>query len=434
MLDESLLTKNQTIAVALSGGKDSMCLLYLLLENKERLGIKVKAVNVEHGIRGASSLADSKFCVNLCKTLGVEIKTYSVDVPAYVQKHGVSEEAAARILRYECFDNALIGGFCDKIATAHHLSDSVETVLFNLFRGTSLKGVCGIDKTARGGIIRPILDASRKQIDDYIAERNIEYVTDESNFDTDYSRNFIRNKILPLVFEKFPFAEKNIGRFSDSVREEDELLDSLAEKYITGNLVRFPENGNALFIRASLIVMKRQGFTVDYTAAHLQAVCDLKNAQCGTAICLKNGLKAIRTKDGVIFEKPEEKTLDELPFSLGTHTLGKYEITFEKAARKDDGFLYFDLDKLPYSTVIRTKRDGDVIYAFGGKTKKLKKYLNDKKIESRVSAGFPLLASGNEVFAVCPIDIGEKIKIDNNTVNAVRIIITTRGDNNAQRS
>lgn len=432
MLDEYLLTKNQTIAVALSGGKDSVCLLYLLLENSARLGITVKAVNVEHGIRGASSIADSEFCVKLCKKLGVKLKTYRVNVPEYVQKHGVSEEAAARILRYECFDNALIGGFCDKIATAHHLSDSVETILFNLFRGTALKGVCGIDKTAKNGkIIRPLLCASRKQIDDYVAEHGIEYITDESNFNNDYSRNFIRNQILPLVFEKFPYAEKNIGRFADSVREEDELLDTLAEKYIDGNKVTFPEEGAALLSRASLIVMKRQGFAVDYTAAHVQAVCDLKNAQCGTAICLKNGLKAIRTQDGVVFEKATKKPLDEIPFRLGEHTLGNYIITFEKSERKDDGFLYFDLDKLPYSTVIRTKRDGDTIKTFGGKTKKLKKYLNDKKIESRISAGFPLLANGSEVFAVCPVDIGEKIKIDSNTVNAVRITITTRGDNNA---
>ena len=459
MLDEYLLTKNQTIAVALSGGKDSVCLLHMLLGIKDRLNITVRAVNVEHGIRGESSLADSAFCQGLCKKLGVELKSYSVNAPEYVKEHGVSEETAARILRYECFDNALIGGFCDKIATAHHLSDSVETVLFNLFRGTSSKGVCGIEKTAKNGkIIRPLLSCTRQEIDDYTKEHNLEFVTDESNFNSDYSRNFIRNEIMPLVRKNFPAAERNIQRFSAIMREEDELLDRLAAKYIDDNTVTFSDEGDALFSRACLTVMKEKGFTVDYEAVHLQAICNLKTAQCGTRICLKNGLTAVRTQNGVAFEKNVAKITDEIPFALGTHLFGDYVIKFEKitptgelnapfdmrqktpqtngpADGQNTGkILYFDLDKLPYSTVIRAKRDGDTIVAFGGKTKKLKKYLGDKKIESRISKNYPLLACGNEIFCVCPVDIGEKIKIDRNTVNTVRITITTRGDNNAQRS
>ena len=467
MLDEYLLTKNQTIAVALSGGKDSVCLLHMLLGVKDRLNITVKAVNVEHGIRGESSLADSEFCRSLCKKLGVEIKSYSVNVPEYVKEHGVSEETAARILRYECFDNALIGGFCDKIATAHHLSDSVETVLFNLFRGTSSKGVCGIEKTAKNGkIIRPLLSCTREEIDDYAKEHNLEYVTDESNFNSDYSRNFIRNEIMPLVRKNFPAAERNIQRFSAIMREEDELLDRLAAKYIDDNTVIFSDEGDALFCRACLTVMKEKGFTVDYEAVHLQAICNLKTAQCGTRICLKNGLTAVRTQNGVAFEKNVAKITDEVPFALGMHVFGDYVIKFEKIlpteelktqldvqkktptdlrqktpptsdrlnGQNADKVLYFDLDKLPYSTVIRTKRDGDVILSFGGKTKILKKYLGDNKLESRISKNYPLLACGNEIFCVCPVDIGEKIKIDQNTVNTVRITITTRGDNDAQRS
>ena len=204
--------------------------------------------------------------------------------------------------------------------------------------------------------------------------------------------------------------------------------------------------------------MKEKGFTVDYEAVHLQAICNLKTAQCGTRICLKNGLTAVRTQNGVAFEKNIAKITDEVPFALGMHVFGDYVIKFEKmpptgeiktptdlrqktppTSDRSDGqnagkVLYFDLDKLPYSTVIRTKRDGDVILSFGGKTKKLKKYLGDKKIESRISKNYPLLACGNEIFCVCPVDIGEKIKIDQNTVNTVRITITTRGDNDAQRS
>ena len=435
MLDESLLIKNQTIAVALSGGKDSVCLLHLLLSSKEKTGIFVKAVNVEHGIRGAQSLDDTEFCKKLCADLGVDLKCYTVNVPEYAGKNGVSEETAARILRYECFDNALIGGFCDKIATAHHMADSVETILFNLFRGSAVKGVCGISKTANDGkIIRPLLSVSRAEIDSYTEKNNLPFVTDESNFDDNYSRNFIRNNLLPLIKQNFPFAEQNMFRFSSILREENEFLDKLARGLINGNEVIInadnKDENDVLFRRACLIVMKKSGFTADYEQSHLNALCELKNNQCGAAVCLKNGLKAIRTKTGVIFEKDTEESLPEIPFSLGTFIFGKYTLRIEKAERKNDGFLYFDLDKLPYSTVIRTKRDGDFITAFGGKTKKLKKYLNDKKIEARVSKTFPIIAKDNEVFAVCPVDIGEKIKTDDSTVNTVRIIVT-QGENNA---
>ncbi len=419
------MTRNHTIAVALSGGKDSVCLLHLLLSVKDELNLTIKAINVEHGIRGESSLSDTEFCKRLCENLGVPVKVYSVNAPEYAQKNRTSEETAARILRYECFDNALIDGFCDEIATAHHASDAFETTLFNLFRGSSAKGVCGIGERALNGkIIRPLLKTTKEEIDTYAAKNKLEYVTDETNFSDEYSRNYLRNVVIPAIEERFPAAEKATLRFSKLLREEDEFLDRLAEKYVSECRVLFCDD--VLFRRACLIAMKDQGFTVDYESVHLDALCKLKDSQCGAVVCLKNGLKAHRTHSDVIFTRDSGETLPEIPFALGTFAFGNFVLTVKKVDRYISGELCFDLDKLPYSTVIRAKRDGDVMVAFGGKTKKIKKYLSDKKIESRVSAGFPLIAEkdGNEVFAVCPIDIGEKIKIDNNTRNVAKITCT----------
>lgn len=420
-----MLTRNHTIAVALSGGKDSVCLLHLLLSVKCELNLTIKAINVEHGIRGESSLSDTEFCKRLCENLGVPVKVYSVNAPEYAQKNRTSEETAARILRYECFDNALIDGFCDEIATAHHASDAFETTLFNLFRGSSAKGVCGIGERALNGkIIRPLLKTTKEEIDAYAAKNELEYVTDETNFSDEYSRNYLRNIIIPAIEERFPTAEKATLRFSKILREEDEFLDRLAEKYVSKGCVLFCDD--VLFRRACLIVMKDHGFTVDYESVHLDALCKLRNSDCGAVVCLKNGLKAYRTHNGVAFTRDRGETLPEIPFGLGTFSFGSFILTIEKIDRYTPENLCFDLDKLPYNTVIRAKRDGDTIKSFGGKTKKLKKYFGDKKIESRVSAGFPLIAEkdGNEVFAVCPIDIGEKIKIDNNTRNVAKIICT----------
>lgn len=429
MLDESLLKNGQTVAVALSGGKDSVCLLDLLLESSARFSLTIKAINVEHGIRGQTSVSDSEFCKRLCKKLNVPLKSYSVNAPAFVEECGISEETAARQLRYQCFDDALSCGFCDVIATAHHRSDSVETVLFNLFRGTSAKGACGIAKRADDGkIIRPLLNAKREQIDEYAKKRNLEFVQDETNFCNEYSRNFIRNRIIPTIEERFPAATDKIADFSSVLREEDDYLDKIALTLVRKNQVLFCED-DVPFKRACLIVMKECGFKVDYESVHLHALCNLRNCECGKSVDLKNGLTAKKTHDGIIFEKKtKESAPDEIPFSLGKHDFGKYELTFEKADEKEEGFLCFDLDKLPENAVIRTRREGDKITAFGGKNKKLKKYLNDKKIEARLSALFPLIASNDEIFAVCPIDISEKIKTDDNTVRTIKIVCTEKGD------
>lgn len=425
MLDLSLLTRNHTIAVALSGGKDSVCLLHMLLSVKDELKLTIKAVNVEHGIRGESSLRDTEFCKRLCENLGVPIKIYSVNAPDCAQRNRTSEETAARILRYKCFGNALIDGFCDEIATAHHAADAFETTLFNLFRGSSAKGVCGIcEKASDGKIIRPLIKTTKEEIDAYVEKNKLAFVTDETNFSDEYSRNYLRNVVIPAIKERFPSAEKATLRFSDILREEDEFLDRLAKEYIVNDCVLFCDD--VLFRRACLIAMKKQGFTADYESVHLDALCKLKASLCGAVVCLKNGLKAYRTHDGVVFTRDNVEKLPEIPFGLGTFTFGNFVLTIEKTDRPIPGELCFDLDKLPYNTVIRGKRDGDVIKSFGGKTKKLKKYLGDKKIEARISTGFPLIAEkeGNEVFAVCPIDIGEKIKIDNNTRSVAKITCT----------
>lgn len=427
MLNTSLLEKNQTVAVALSGGKDSVCLLYSLLGQADRLQIFVKAINVEHGIRGQASVLDTEFVKELCKKLNVPLKCYSVNALEFAKKNSLSTEQAARILRYQCFDNALIEGFCDVVATAHHKNDATETVLFNLLRGCALSGVCGINKK-QGKIIRPLLDTSREEIDKFVQQNNLPFVTDETNNDDGYSRNFLRNKVIPIIKTRFSNIDDAVYRFSQIATQENALLDSLASQLIDGNSVKFTEKDQEpLFRRACLAVMKNNGFTVNYEKKHLDALAELKNLQTGARIDLKNGLVAYKRYDKVVFEKNDgnltqhSNAILPIPFKMGEIVFSKYKLTFEKTHEREQGALVFDFDKLPYNTVIRTKQSGDVIKTFGGKSKTLKKYLTDKKIPSKVSEHFPLLAFDSEILAVCPIDISEKIKIDEKSVNLVKI-------------
>ena len=161
MIDLSLIFKNQTIAVAVSGGKDSMCLLNQLLSLREKYNLTIKAINIDHSIREKDSENDSLFVKNYCEKLGVTLAFFKVDAVNFSKQNGYTLEQGARILRYEIFDNLLKENYCDVIATAHHLSDNFETMLFNIFRGTGLKGLSGIPKE-RNGYIRPLLKSTKQ--------------------------------------------------------------------------------------------------------------------------------------------------------------------------------------------------------------------------------------------------------------------------------
>ena len=174
-----MLHPGDAVTVALSGGADSMALLSVMCALAERLSVSVSAMHINHCIRGAESDSDEEFCRRSCADMGVPFSAVRVDVPAHVKATGLSTEEAARELRYE----ALFG--CDGlIATAHNMCDNAETVLFNITRGTGIRGICGIPYV-RGRIIRPLLDVSREEIEAYLAEKGLSYVTDSTNLSDD---------------------------------------------------------------------------------------------------------------------------------------------------------------------------------------------------------------------------------------------------------
>ena len=168
-----------------------MCLLEILSKLKDEYGIILKAVHLNHNIRGQEALRDQRVVEEFCQKLGIECLSYSVDIPALAKEMGIGEEECGRIKRYECFNDA----GCDAVATAHTLSDSIETMMFNLIRGTGLKGLCGIP-AKRDNIIRPLIECTRSEIESYCKDNKIDYVTDSTNLTDDYTRNYIRHNIV----------------------------------------------------------------------------------------------------------------------------------------------------------------------------------------------------------------------------------------------
>ncbi len=430
-LNKKLILKGQTVGVALSGGKDSMALLHLLLEAKDSLGISVVALNVDHGIRGNSSVLDSAFVENYCQSLSVPLKHAKFNAVEFSKQNGLSVEEGARKLRYGFFKDCINSGFCSVVATAHHLADFVETVLFNLFRGTSPSGVGGIpevssDKT----VIRPILKNTKEQIDLYIKENGIPFVTDESNFEADYSRNFLRLEVLPIIKRKFPEMESAIMRFAEVLKIENEYLDEKAENLLeetNGEITIKTDVSNALFSRACIEAMKRLNIKKDYEKAHIDALIGLKSMETGKSVSLPGEVVAVKNYGGItLFVERKRQRFCE-PFSLG-----EFEIADRLLIIKEEfsdfvsskTVLRIDGDKMPQSAVIRYRQNGDVFTKFGGGTKSLGDYLTNKKIPLKDRDFIPVIADGNQILVVCGVEIADKVKICETTKKIISITLT----------
>jgi len=211
----------ESVLCCLSGGADSVALLLCLHE----IFPQVRACHINHQLRGEESLRDECYCVEICQKLGVPIEVRRVDAKEYAQKLGKSVEEGARILRYQIFEE--IG--CDKIATAHSLSDCIETAIFNFARGTGITGLASIPPV-RGKIIRPLIECSRAEIEEFLSERGVDWVTDSTNLTDDYTRNKIRHNVVPQLRQINPSLEKTMNGTLDNLREDAAFIKGMADE------------------------------------------------------------------------------------------------------------------------------------------------------------------------------------------------------------
>ncbi len=423
----NLINKGETVAVALSGGSDSMSLLYYMLSQAEKFPFNVVAINVEHGIRGKESILDSEFVASQCKALSVPLITYSVNCIKESKKQKLSIEQVARKLRYDCFYDALSQGKCDKIATAHHLDDNVESVLFNLFRGTGIKGLSGIKENHENKIIRPFLSVKKAEIMKYVEENKISYVTDSTNFSDEYTRNYLRLNIIPKIREIFPEFEQSVNTLSKIAVREDEYMEKQANSAIVegeSTISISVDTPKAIFYRAVIIILKKLGLEKDWESVHADAVYSLVNNQNASKACLPKDIIAIREYERIVFFKKEEKEKIALPFSVGQFYFNDKIISINQTASLNlkNGF-FGDLDKIPASAVIRNKEEGDQFTKFGGGTKNLSDFLTDKKIPLRERYNIPVLAHGKEILCIFGVAISNKIKVDDNTKQILQFVI-----------
>ena len=411
--------ENKKLCVALSGGVDSVALLHMLNAEKNSGGFLLSAVHCEHGIRGEESRLDMEFVQTLCAAWKIPLRVARADCPRLAKERGESLETAARAFRYGVFKTILDGGEADYIVLAHHALDEAETVLFRLARGTSLSGAAAM-KEKNGKFLRPLLAWSKEEILAYAQDNGLSWREDGTNSLLEATRNKLRLEVLPALERAVNGAGKNLAAFAKVCAEDDEYLYSLAEKLIERKTPAFTGDSGyrvvfskekPLFVRACLSVLKTLGVEKDYTRENLETLFRLQELQTGAKASVKGGVYALKGYDGLAFCRSEEKQEEngEQVFGFGEFRIGRVAFTVSETPSGAEKELRLDVDKLPEDAVFRLKREGDVFEKFGGGRKSLKKYLVDKKIAAAVRAELPVLAKGDEVFAVLGVEVAGSV-------------------------
>ena len=448
--------------VGVSGGADSVCLLFLMKDIFSAVNIRV--IHVNHMIRGREADEDADFVNKICKEGGLYFKEVKKDVPSYAQENGLSEEEAGRIIRYRVFDEEALAWEKDlnmpagsvHIAVAHHLEDDAETFLFNLFRGSGIAGLSGISQ-GRERIIRPLLKASRQDIEEYLMEKGQSFKNDRTNSDLSISRNLIRKVIIPEAEKICSASALHISRASEKLRDISDYLDEgvkeAAKETVSfeGNRVRIRKNelcrvheviSSMLILRilTDMTPMKK-----DIGEVHVKDVLNLMRGPSGRHADLPYGIKADVTRDELILfvQDVDEKNTPDNPPSYNVVYMNSGDLTdeekkeiFEPSEISGDYTKYFDYDKitiiagnenikeLPYFE-IRHRKQGDHLTIKKGNgeigRKSLSDYLTDLKISAEEKDRIWVFAAGSEILWVVGYRMSDSAKIDDDTVNICRI-------------
>ena len=402
----NMLKKGDRVIVALSGGADSVTLLNVLLSLKEELSLKLFAAHVNHNLRGEESERDEALVRRLCKEKGVELFVKSVDVKALSQSCGEGFETVGRRVRYDFFEE-LAEKNDALIATAHTLSDSLETALLNMARGASLSGLCSIPYK-RGRIIRPLLDVTRDEIEQYVQANSLEYVDDSTNFQADIcSRNKIRHKAIPVLKSINSGFEQNFIRLRQNLLEAESFIKNEAEKLVANAKTEYGFNANMLSLAepalksfAIKLILEDRG--AGFESKHIELIKDILLK--GGAVNLVGGFTAV-VKQGVLRvadENTAEKAVRSFNVNAEINCNGKIysvkELTEEEIVYKKLALKVIGYDKISLGAAFRTRRQGDKFsLPHRGITKDLRKLQNELKIPSEQRDSLLLLEDKGKV-------------------------------------
>ncbi len=411
-----LLENKISVAVGVSGGADSMCLLDILSSLKAEYGIIVKAVHLNHNLRGDEALRDERLVRDFCEKKGIELLAFSEDIRHMSRETGLGEEECGRIARYRCFKKAE----CDVTATAHTLSDSIETVVFNLIRGTGSRGLCGIPVIRDPDIIRPLIECTRQETEAYCNENSVPYVTDSSNLSDDYTRNFIRHNIIPNFSNVNSSFEQCIQRGTEILAEENSFIHESALKLLSESenekgysAAPFCTAHPAVSKRAvSILIKDKMDKAVESRHIDLVLSSIIKGDD---KVSISKDLYLVIRKGNIIFEKAEKashKWESSFENNAAYTPFGKIYLEKTDSAKSD----VFDFDKVAAELSVGSRREGDSFTFVRRKvTKSLKKLFNEMKLTAEERSSKAVIHDGDKVLWVDGLGVNREYLPDEKT-------------------
>jgi len=435
-----MLNRGDKVLVAVSGGPDSVALLYFLNQIRPVYDLTLHVFHLNHMIRGREAAEDAQFVVEFANKLGVPSTTMSFDVPALMKRERLSLEEAAREARYELMDRIASEIKADKAALGHHADDQVETFLMRLIRGSGLKGLGSI-LPVRDHYIRPFIEVSKEEIAEYIDENGLEYRLDASNEDLSILRNKVRRELVPLISSYNPQIRPTLLRTIEVVREDQLHLEELTSGVFdvlaeTGEgIVRISIQGlvaQSIALRRRLIRkcigwVKTDLRGIDFK--HIEGILSkIEEVPAQFELELPGDIIVFTEYEYLVFAKrglfepapvepvrlavPGVTKIGMLGVEIDARTTDPSNLEFER----NGAVAHLDADKIPGELFVRTRRPGDSFKPFGmTKDKKLQDFFVDEKVPKRERDRVPIIASNGDIIWIGGFRIDERFKVTEDT-------------------
>lgn len=446
---QNLIEYSDKIVVGVSGGPDSLCLLHILIKLREEYALTLFVVHINHSLR-AEADAEEEYVRKFCKTFNIKFFSEKVDITSLTKEYKMSTEEIAREVRYNLFNKTLQEVNAKKIAVAHNANDNAETIIMNLLRGCGPEGLIGIDSVNKN-IIRPLITIRRNEIEEYCKENELFPMIDKTNFESIYTRNKIRNDIIPYLQKFNPDIITGLNKLGNIVRYEEEFI----EEYINEEYgkIKIADNGKVILDKEKFIDLKlglqrrilRKAVSefcgslknVSFNTAD-NAISIIKNSRNGNIVKIITNVKIIINYNRLEFFADREEKKDfiyelNIPGVTYIHELESYvNIEIADADKvpdviKEKGKKIFDIAKTGKKLYLRNRKNGDYFYPTGMiGTKKIKDFFSDNKIELYKRDRIPIIANEDDIIWVIGMRSSKKFLKDKGTKE---VIIINYGEN-----
>ena len=444
-----MFNKGDKVIVAVSGGPDSICLLHILNALKNELQITLYVAHINHCLRGKESDDDELYVKRFCENFNIEFRSKKVDINQIVEIKRISSETAGREARYDFFNDLKKEFKAQKIAIAHNSNDQAETILMRIMRGTGMEGLIGIRPVRDNIFVRPLIKCTRKSIEEYCLNNNLDPRIDKTNLEPIYARNKIRIQLIPYIQKNFnEDIVEVLNRLSSIIKVDNDYLAEIAKekykKYCDSSEEKVIISKEAFLEHESIItrIIRLALYDVssnlyNFEKIHIYDVVDVQKHSTGKMLTLPNNVYVKNNYGDIIIYKKQEQNVNninnEYILCNGLNELKDINLritleTIDKlGSAKFNGEIfikYFDYDKIKGEILIRGRKDGDRFTPLGMKgSKKLKDLFIDLKIPRDERDEIPLICFGGEIAWIVKYRVSELFKVDKNTKRILKIII-----------